>query len=94
MGVDIRASFGKSSGFEEKLGPSKTHTGGPKLFFCGKEVPVLVVPTPKVSMISKILSEILNRLDYLYCFSGINMEIQKFLSYLLMPTTQDSNSRS
>ena len=74
MGVVIVYSFEKSADFEVNLGPGKTHPGIPKCIFRGKEVPKLVVPTPKGSITSKILADILNIVDNLGV-SPENMEI-------------------
>ena len=65
MGVNTICLFYKAAGFEENLVPNKTHPGGPKRIFGLKEVPVFVIPTPTVSITSKILVGILKRLDNL-----------------------------
>ena len=44
-GVDIRVSLDKASVFEEKLGPGKTHPGGPKCIYVVRRFPSLSHPT-------------------------------------------------
>ena len=64
-GSDIRASFDEADVFETNSVTGKTHMGGPKCILCSKEVPMLVIPTPKVIITSKILAEMLKRLENL-----------------------------
>ena len=68
MGVDVGYSFDKAAGFELNLVPGKTHIGSPKCIFHCKDFTALVTPTPKESITSKILADILNRLDNLGVF--------------------------
>ena len=67
-GSDIRASFDEADVFETNSVTGKTHMGGPKCILCSKEVPMLVIPTPKVIITSKILAEMLKRLENLDVF--------------------------
>ena len=63
MGLEVIDFFDKEAGFEGNSVPSKTHPGIPKLISCGREVPVIFMTTPKGSITSKIMAEMLKRLD-------------------------------
>ena len=63
MGVDTRALFDKSSGFEENEAPGRTHPGGPKQVFRDKEVPMFFIPTPKGIITPKLLDYMLKIFD-------------------------------
>ena len=54
--------------FDKNYGPGKLYPGGPTCEFKGKKIPCLVRWSPKGSITSEILVDILKTLDYLNIF--------------------------